>query len=143
MLQSWNMKYQFKYNLNISCERLVTINQHKFIVSFFCSFFCKIKLVVNVHEKVHPLSFFIPIFIHKYYSYVLRGRIFFHVTIYYILGVTKYSLNIMSTLEGYSKKDLVLLPYSCSLAHVRVPLFMFMLPCSCSLACVHAPMLTK
>jgi hypothetical protein len=70
-------------------------------------------LVANVHEKVHPLSFFIQIFIYKYHSSMTCGKIFFHVTKYSILGVTKYILNIPSMWEEYSKKDSVMLPYSC------------------------------
>jgi len=99
-----------QYNLSISCDELFTINQHKFLIScFFCSVFRKTKFVANVHEKVHPLSFFIHIFIHKYHSYVTCGKIFFHVTKYFILGVIEYFL-----------KDLVLLPCSCSPTHVHV-----------------------
>jgi hypothetical protein len=81
----------------------------------FCSIFCKTKLVANVHEKVHPFSFFIHIFIYKYHSFVTHVRIFFHVTKYFVLGMTKYSLNILSTWEEYSKKNSFLLPCSCHL----------------------------
>jgi hypothetical protein len=88
MLQSWNIlgsngiwNTNSKYNLNISCHELFTINQHKFLVScFFCSIFHKTKLVTNVHEKIPPLSFFIHTFIPKYHSSMTHGRIFCHVT---------------------------------------------------------------
>jgi len=64
-----------------------------------------IYLVVNVHEKVHPFSFFIHIFIYKYHPFIMHGKIFFHITKYFVLGVTKYSLNILSMWEEYLKKD--------------------------------------
>ncbi len=105
------------------CDKLFIINQHKFLVSYFLYLvFCKTKLVANVHEKVHPLSFSIPIFIHKYHSSMTCGRIFFHVTKYFVLGVMKYYLNILSMLEEYSKKI-----WSYSL----------MLTCSCSWNNIH------
>ncbi len=125
MLQSYNMKYQFKYNLSISCDKLFTINQHKFLVScFFCLVYCKTKLIANVHEKVHPLSCFIHIFIHKYNSFMTCGKIFFHITKYFVLSVKKYSLNILSTWEEYLKKDSVLLPCSCSPIDVHAHILM-------------------
>jgi hypothetical protein len=115
----WNPSSNISWAFHVT--GLFTINQHKFLVScFFCLVFCKTKLVVNVHENIHPLSFFNPVFIHKYRSSMRHGKIFFHITKYFILGVTKYSLNIMSTLEEYSKKDSILLPCSCSLARAHV-----------------------
>jgi len=41
--------------------------------------------------KISSIVIFHPIFIHKYHSFVKRGIMFFHVTKYYVLGVTKYS----------------------------------------------------
>jgi hypothetical protein len=124
MLQIWNMKYLFKYNLSISCDKLFTINQHKFLVScFFCSIFCKTKFIVNVHEKFHPFSFLSTFssinIIHKYHSSMTCGRIFFRVTKYYVVGVIKYSLNILSMWEEYYKKI-----RSYSFVHVHAQRFM-------------------
>jgi hypothetical protein len=48
------------------------------------------------------------------------GRIFFHFTKYFVLGVTKYSLKIMYMLEKYSKKI-----QSYSLVHFHLFMFMF------------------
>ncbi len=64
-------------------------------------------------------------FIHKYHSSMTCERIFFHITKYFVLGVTKYSLNILSMWEEYSKKDSVLLPCSCSQAHEIVSLYFY------------------
>ncbi len=57
-------------------------------------------LVMNVDKKfIH--CHFIHIFIHKYHSFMTHDKIFFHITKYFVLGVTKYSLNILSTWEEY------------------------------------------
>jgi hypothetical protein len=95
--------------LNISCDELFIINQHKFLV------FCLECIMLQMFMKK-----FIHIFIHKYHSSMIHGRIFFHVTKYFVLGVTKYTLNIPSMWEEYSKKYLVVFPCSCSLVHAHV-----------------------
>ncbi len=71
----------------------------------------------------HPFYFFILLIfssIHYYVSSIIivhpctHGKIFFRVMIYSMPCIKEYFSNIPSMLATYSKKDLVLLTYSCS-----------------------------
>jgi hypothetical protein len=119
----WNISSSITWAFHVTnCSQWTNINF--FVSCFFCSTFYRTKLATNVHEKIHPFSFFIHIFIHKYHSFMTHGRILFHVTKYFVLSVIEYFLNILSTWEEYSEKDLVMFPCSCSPTHVHVNRFM-------------------
>ncbi len=117
------MKYKLKYDLNISCDEFVKINQHKFLPSYFyCSIFYKKTYVANVHKKVHP--FFSSTFssiniIHPW----IRGKIFLHITKYSIPCVKKILQIFHECGQNILKKI-----WSCSLLHAH--LLTLMVTCS-------------
>ncbi len=110
-----------KYDLNISCVKFLKINQHKFVPLFFVQFFVNKSYVANIHKKVHPFSFFIQFFIHKYLSSMNTWQnILPHHQIFYPMCQI-YLQNILLMSIKYSKRDSFMFTYSHSPNNIHVP----------------------
>jgi hypothetical protein len=85
-------------------------NINFFHLVFFVQFSTKKKFVANFHKKHSCILFSSTNIIHPW----MHGKIFFHVTKYFVLNVKRYSPNISSMWAQYSKKI-----QSCSFVHAH------------------------